>query len=149
MRGNRRAIIIITISTAFILIGIMGVVAVRSSDLFSLINHFRSFTVTVDNRSDYDLGSVETGVIRGFSNGQIIASGSKDKLGKEIKSGQKITIKPDLHLSGEGGIYLEYTDSREGSSAQRVAVCSYTEFLSGSSKVTINNDEVTVKEDCS
>ncbi|MBT2293745.1 hypothetical protein J7E73_32560 [Paenibacillus albidus] len=149
MKVSRKAITIAVISVAMVMVGIMATVAVKYSDLFSLLNLFRSFTVTVDNRSDYDMGIVETGIIKGMSEGKIVGTGSKDKVDQEIKSGQKIKIKPDLQLTGEGGIYLEYTDSRSDSSSQRIGICSYTEYLSGYSKVTITNDEVTVDEDCS
>ncbi len=95
------------------------------------------FSVTISNKSDYDLVSVETGIVSGVS---------KDLYDKIINAGSKAKIKPELRLTGEGAIYLKYTDSR-GDSKDAV-VCGYTESLSGRSMVTVYNDRVDVKQNC-
>jgi hypothetical protein len=105
---------------------------------------FQSFRVTVDNQSDFDLSLLETGVVTSAA-----AGASTDELGKTLKSSKTMKIKPRLSLSGEGGIYLKYIDPREPETVQTVGVCSYTETLSGYSKVTVTNDKVTVDEKCS
>lgn len=98
---------------------------------------FKRFTVTVDNQSDYEVMSIETGIIQ---------RESKDLYANTIKSGQKKKIKPDLKHSGEGAIYLKFTDSR--GQTKEETVCSYTEYLSGYSTITIYNDRTAVVEKC-
>ncbi|CAI6084094.1 hypothetical protein [Cohnella sp. JJ-181] len=112
----------------------------------SFFRQFRSFSVTVINQSDYDLVSVETGILTNDAKGNIVKSGSKESFNKPIKAGREKVLEPSLSLSGEGGIYLQYTDSR-GDTVQKT-VCSYTESVSGYSTVTIHNDNVEVKENC-
>lgn len=99
--------------------------------------YFEDYSITIRNKSDYDIVSVEIGIIKGTS---------KDIYTKKIISGEKIKIKPELSLTGEGAIYMKYTDSR-GDTIEKT-VCGYTESLSGNSKVTISNDKVTVEENC-
>lgn len=96
---------------------------------------FKRFTVTVDNQSDYEVMSIETGIIQ---------RESKDLYANTIKSGQKKKIKPDLKHSGEGA--MKFTDSR--GQTKEETVCSYTEYLSGYSTITIYNDRTTVVEKC-
>jgi hypothetical protein len=95
------------------------------------------FSVTISNKSDYDLMSVETGIVSGAS---------KDLYDKKIIAGAKAKIIPELRLTGEGAVYLKYTDSK-GDTTDAV-VCGYTESLSGRSTVTIYNDRVDVKQNC-
>lgn len=103
----------------------------------SIFGQFQAFTVTINNQSDNDIVSIETGLIKGTS---------KDTYTKIIKSGEKTKIKPELSLSGEGAVYIKYTDSK-GNTKEKT-VCGYTESLSGNSKVTIDNNKVTVEENC-
>ncbi|WP_256759969.1 hypothetical protein [Cohnella sp. WQ 127256] len=134
---RRPAIIVLVAAIALSIIVLVGVNVVKNTISIFNLSQFQSFTVTISNESDYDIVSVETGIINGTS---------KDTRLEKIKSGNKKKIKPNLSLSGEGAIYMEYTDSR-GSTTQKT-VCGYTEYLSGNSKVTIHNSKVTVKENC-
>ncbi|AIQ60469.1 hypothetical protein [Paenibacillus borealis] len=145
MRRNRRVILVSAMGIAVIAAGIIMAVQLNSKyGILSIAAQFQSFKVTVDNQSDFDLSLLETGVVTSAA-----AGASADELGKPLKSGETIKIRPRLSISGEGGIYLKYTDPREPEAAQTVGICSYTESLSGYSKVTITNDKVTVKENCS
>ncbi|MGM0884889.1 MAG: hypothetical protein ACQEXQ_28090 [Bacillota bacterium] len=116
----------------FLLITIIAFIWMRN-----ITDRFGSFSITISNKSDYDIVSVETGIIKGTS---------KDIYTEVIKSGEKIKIKPRLSLTGEGAIYINYTNSN-GDTKEKT-VCGYTESLSGYSKVTINDDKVTVEENC-
>ncbi|WP_433746022.1 hypothetical protein [Paenibacillus amylolyticus] len=130
-----------------IVVGItVAVLSSVKSNAFSFLNQFSSFTVTIDNQSDFNLSSVETGVLVSGAQGGTVESGSKDTLGTEIKSGEVVKIHPSLSLSGEGGIYLKFTDSR-GETTNKM-ICSYTESLSGYSNVIVSNNNVSVKEKC-
>ncbi|CAM3568835.1 hypothetical protein PALU110988_29295 [Paenibacillus lupini] len=137
--------ILISLSVVGVVIVVMIVIGIYkgNSDFF---NQFKSFSVMIDNQSDYDLTQIETGVMGGSQGSE---SEEKSKVVQEyqLASGRKVTIKPDLHLTGEGGIYLKFTDSR-GETIKKT-ICSYTESLSGHSNVTINNDSVNVVEKCS
>ncbi|MEK4060332.1 MULTISPECIES: hypothetical protein [Paenibacillus] len=148
MKWNRISVTI-AVFDAVLIIALSITAATVGPDVVKLIQQFGSFTVTVDNQSDYDLFSVETGVLTSDSTGQIIESSSKESFEQGISSGTKVKISPELSLSGEGGIYLKYTDPRDESSPKTVGICSYTESLSGHSKVIITNDDVSVAENCS
>lgn len=139
---------------AIVAIALPAVVAVLLTSLFVLwktndewFSRFRSFSVTVVNQSDYDLVSVETGILGGGDPGHADKSDTKRIFAKPIKAGDKKVLSPKLSMNGEGGIYLKYTNSR-GDTVQKT-VCSYTESASGSSTITIQNDRVDVKENCS
>jgi len=95
------------------------------------------FAVTVVNESDHDIVDLETG---------IISQNSKHAYGKTIVAGKTAKFSPNLQLTGEGAIYLKFTDS--SGNAKETVVCGYTEYLSGSSQVTIHNDKVDVQQDC-
>lgn len=103
-----------------------------NTDNFGML---QSFSVTINNQSDYDIVSVETG---------IISSLEKHSYAKVIKAGDTVRIKPQLKLTGEGAVYLKYTDDR-GMTKETVA-CGYTESLSGSTKLTVDNNGVTENE---
>ncbi len=96
-----------------------------------------SFSVTISNESDADVVIVSAG---------IVSRDSKQRYDKKISAGERGKIRPDLRLTGEGAVYLEYTDSEGGS--QNVVVCGYTEYLSGNSKLTIRNDRFEVEQNC-
>ena len=98
---------------------------------------FQSFSVKLNNKSDYDIVAVETG---------IVSSSSKHVYDKKVIAGASTKIKPKLQLTGEGAIYLKYTDSR--GNTKETVVCGYTESLSGKSEVTIHNDQIDVEQDC-
>jgi hypothetical protein len=138
------------IGTVIIAAGVIVTVQMNNRfGLWSLATQFQSFRVTVDNQSDYDLSSIETGVVTSASAGGETGNASKDELGTTLHSGRRIKIRPQLSLSGEGGIYLKYTDPRKPGAPVTIGVCSYTESLSGYSKVTIKNDEIEIEENCS
>ncbi|MGF9699735.1 hypothetical protein [Paenibacillus sp. MABNR03] len=107
---------------------------------------FRNFRVTINNESDYDIVSVKTGLEKGDNSKNNIEDGSLYILQKDVPSGKKVKFAPQLKLSGEGAIYLEFTDNQGKS--QHHTVCGYTEYLSGNSYVTITNDKVSVVEEC-
>lgn len=111
---------------------VFAIKVIVQSNVFEFLKQFRSFNVTIDNQSDYDLTSVETG--------------SKDEFDKEIKSGDVVKITPNLSISGEGRVYLKYSDSRGETSNEMI--CSYTETLSGYSNVIITNENVKIDEKC-
>ncbi|MEK3683156.1 hypothetical protein [Paenibacillus sp. FSL R10-2736] len=145
MRRNRRVILATALGAAVIATGLILAAQLNSKyGILSMAAQFQSFKVTVYNESDFDLSILETGVVTNAA-----AGASTDELGKTLSSGKTIKIRPRLSLSGEGGIYLKYTDPRAPEVAQTVGICSYTESLSGYSKVTITNNKVTVKENCS
>lgn len=132
-------------STLVIAAGIMVVVQLNNNyGVLGLVAQLQSFRVTVDNQSDFELSILETGVVTGAA-----AEASVDEVGKILKSGKTVKIKPRLTLSGEGGIYLKYSDKREPDVPRTIGICSYTETLSGYSKVIITNDKVTIKQNCS
>lgn len=111
---------------------------------WGLVAQLQSFQLRVDNQSDFELRILETGVATSSA-----AEASVDEVGKILKSEKTVKIKPQLTLSGEGGIYLKYSDSREPDVPKTIGVCSYTETLSGYSKVIITNDKVTIEQNCS
>ncbi|OKP92576.1 hypothetical protein A3842_01915 [Paenibacillus sp. P3E] len=125
--------------------GILIAIIVRNNA--GLLGQFRSFTVTIDNQSDYELTSVETGVLVSGPNGEIVGNHSIDVFKQAVKSGEIVKIRPSLQLSGEGGVYLKYTNSK--GEASKKTICSYTESLSGYSKVIITNDNISVEQNCS
>ncbi|MBB6634292.1 hypothetical protein [Cohnella thailandensis] len=134
------------LANAVLLVAILLILAISSLWKSELFRQFQSYTLTIDNQSDYDIVSVETGIMTSDSSGKTMESGSKHTYSKAIKTGQDQTIKPKLVIAGEGGIYMKFIDSR-GESRQRT-ICSYTEYASGYSTVTINNDDVIIEENC-
>lgn len=144
MKTRKRSTFIL-ILCMFIVVGIAATFFIKFNNS-EFLNQFKSFAVTIDNQSDYDINSVETGVLVSNSTGDVVESESKDTFDKIIKSGEETSIRPNLQISGEGGIYLKYADSR-GETFKKT-ICSYTESLSGYSEVIITNDNVTVDEKC-
>ncbi|MCI3924651.1 hypothetical protein MO973_30995 [Paenibacillus sp. TRM 82003] len=136
---NRKWLVGIVIALLLLSAGLFA--AWRTLDEIGIINFMRPFQVIVDNRSSVDIVSVEIGI-------HTAAKDSKSTVlyAKTVRSGTKAKFKPDLDLFGEGSIYLTYTDST-GKSATH-GVCSYTEYLSGHSRLTIQDDDVRVEEDC-
>ncbi|MBW7455977.1 hypothetical protein ACFOLF_31685 [Paenibacillus sepulcri] len=133
MNRKKRPILLLISAFSFILLVILGFNWLQDNILYQ----FQSFSVTIHNKSDYEIVSVETGIIKGTS---------KDIHTKKIKSGETMKIKPKLTLSGEGAIYITYIDSRGVTSKE--TVCGYTEYLAGNSKVTISNDKVNIIGKC-
>lgn len=113
----------------------------------NFFRQFQSFSLTVVNQSDYDIVSVETGIVQSDTSGNAVEGDSKHLFSKVIKSGQQTVIKPRLTINSEGGIYMKYMDS-SGKEVLKT-VCSYTESASGYSIVTIMNDKIEVEEQCS
>lgn len=116
-----------------------------------IINYFKNFTVTIVNKSDHDIIYAEAGVLVTGPSGGVVESGSKDTYPKTIRSGKSATFEPKLSLTvdgsrREGGIYLDFEDA--SGNRYRKMVCSYTEILSGSSKVIVSNEEIVVEQDC-
>ncbi|WP_405116380.1 hypothetical protein MHH28_15460 [Paenibacillus sp. FSL K6-1217] len=131
--------------TLVIAAGIMLVVRLDNKyGVMGLVAQLQSFQVRVDNQSDFELSILETGVVTSAA-----AEASVDEVGKILKSGKTVKIKPRLTLNGEGGIYLKYADPREPDVPITIGICSYTETLSGYSKVIITNNKVTIKQNCS
>jgi len=128
------------------LIPIMFVVLFVSSILFVYhyfdLKQFRQFTATIINESDHQFVKLELGVVQG----DYEKTGSFEVFDKVIKPGEKLKLKPDIFIRGEGGIYLELTD--EQGKVTTKGVCSYTESISGYSTVTITNEDIVVEEKC-
>lgn len=113
------------------------VIAFGISTISNILSPFKSFSLTVDNQSDDEISSIEIGLIH---------TDSKELFISPIQKGQTKKLKPTLSLSGEGAIYLKYTDAK-GQSTQET-VCGYTEYLSGYSTITITNEGNTVVQQC-
>ncbi|WP_156114817.1 hypothetical protein [Paenibacillus sp. FSL R5-0345] len=116
----------------------MGIViALGIGTISNILTPFKSFLLTVDNQSDDEISSIEIGLLH---------TDSKELFTNPIKKGETKKFKPTLSLSGEGSIYLKYTDAK-GRSTQET-VCGYTEYLSGYSTVTITNEGTTIVQQC-
>ncbi|WP_156113127.1 hypothetical protein NSQ90_16305 [Paenibacillus sp. FSL H7-0737] len=116
----------------------MGIViALGIGTISNILTPFKNFLLTVDNQSDDEISSIEIGLIH---------MDSKELFTDPIKKGETKRFKPTLSLSGEGSIYLKYTDAK-GQSTQET-VCGYTEYLSGYSTVTITNEGTTIVQQC-
>jgi len=101
-----------------------------------VLNYMRGFTVQVENQTEHDIVIVEAGLVRGDS---------KDTINRTIKSGERLSFKPKLELTGENGIYMNHTNA--SGEIVTTGVCGYTETLSGSAKVVIGK-AVSVEESC-
>jgi hypothetical protein len=138
--------LIIAIAACSILVLIVATALAVKKNNPHLLRQFQRFSLIVDNQSDYDLVSVEIGVMHSDANGNAVKSGAKYWHPEVIQSGQETVIKPQLTVHREGGIYLKFTDS--GGKEVNKTVCSYTESASGYSIVTIMNDQIKVEEKC-
>lgn len=143
---NKKILVsIIAGSVILVLIAVSGVNSLKGNSNF--FRQFQSFSLTVVNQSDYDIISVETGILQSDASGNAVEGNSKHLFSKVIESGQQSVIKPRLTINNEGGIYMKYMDS--SGKEVRKTVCSYTESASGYSIVTIMNDKIEVEEKCS
>ncbi|MCA0756518.1 hypothetical protein KP806_15795 [Paenibacillus sp. N4] len=129
---------------AFVLLALGAITIFRGGAKF--LGPFQSFSVKIINQSKHDIVSIETGIIESASAAGIVEGDSKDRSSKTVKSGEEVRIKPKLSLSGEGAVYLKFSNS--GGEEYIKTVCSYTESLSGFSEVTVRDDGITVEEDC-
>jgi hypothetical protein len=136
---KKRSVLITLLVVVIVVVVFYGIIRLYKENI-DFFNMFMSFSVTIDNQSDFDILSIETGLARGTEGSTKIIHED------ELKSGSKITIRPSLHITGENGVYLEFTDSR--GKTTRKSVCSYTESLSGHTDVTVMNDKVDVHENC-
>jgi hypothetical protein len=144
----RRKLFIGVASTVAVLGLVLAAIAgmSRFMETFGVLRQFQDFSLTVVNRSDHDILSVEIGILQSGANGGIVEGDSRHLYTRAIKSGQKAKIRPGLTIRGEGGIYMRYTDS---TGAEKLAMaCSYTEHASGYSIATVTNDGVDVEEAC-
>ena len=133
--------VLIVLLASFLIIG--GIMALSRLDG---VRQFLGFSVTITNQLDTDIAYFEVGTYRERVEGNVVKL-STATYPKTIKSGGKLTVRPDITLGGqEGGIYLEFPDA-EGKTVQK-GICSYTESISGYSKVTITKDQVLVEENC-
>ncbi len=120
----------------------LAAVAAGAWALWSLIpyeikNFLQPLVVTVHNESSGTIVLIESG---------LLMTDATDRIGKKVESGSSARFRPDLALSGEGAVYLRFTDARGRTS--ETGVCGYTEYLSGSSTVTITDGNAVVEEDC-
>lgn len=129
----------------------LGTLAVMS--FLNAIDPFRKLRITIDNQSDYDITQIQAGAVTGESSLLDSASAEKQEesgllytLNMNITKGQKAKFSPQLNIKGEGSVYVTFKDSR-GKTYKETA-CGYTESLSGTSLITITNENVTVKENC-
>lgn len=91
MKIKKRSFILIVAAFSLMIIAFLIFNFYRTN--IDFFRQFLSFSVTINNQSDYDIVSVETGTVEG-SSGEIKAS--KDYYSKTIKSGEKVKIKPKL-----------------------------------------------------
>jgi len=150
MRLNKRTKLLIlaacTIIVITILVPVIGKIG-NSKFAYELVNYLRGYSVVIDNQSDYDIVSIETGIETSSTLGESTEGLTKDTFEQMIKSKETKRITPNLSLSGRvGSVYLKYIDSRGNTTIK--TVCSYTESLSGHSKVIITNSNVKVEEKC-
>ncbi|SFS57561.1 hypothetical protein [Paenibacillus sp. BC26] len=110
-----------------------------------IVKENRAFTVRIDNKSSFDLVTVETGLLTSGDAGNTIKV-QPNLHAEPIRSGTSRHIKPKLSSVGESSIYLKFTNSN-GESFER-SVCSYTEHLTGYTKVKVTDKEITVDESC-
>lgn len=142
----RKVLIFAAVFTAVVTLTIVATTSLYK-DNRSLFDQFRSFSVTIDNRSDFELSVFEVGTYKSAeSEGNVAAGESKAAVDKTIRSGDRLTVKPKLSIVGEGGIYLKMTDANGDPVTH--GVCSYTESLSGKSKVTVTNEGVKIEQNC-
>ncbi|UPK43535.1 hypothetical protein [Paenibacillus pabuli] len=135
---SKRKIIILSIVILFIgLVISMG---------YQALEPFRHLRITIHNQSDYDLSNITARVSSGIDSSDTNNPGTLYALKKGVPSGEQVKFAPQLRLSGEGSIHLEFTDSRGETHTK--TVCGYTEYLSGNSYVTVTNETITVKEEC-
>jgi hypothetical protein len=131
---------IIILSTVILFIGLV------ISMGYQALDPFRHLRITIHNQSDYDLSNITARVSSGVDSSNINDEDTIYTLKKGVPSGEKMKFAPQLRLSGEASIYLEFTDSR--GKTYNETVCGYTEYLSGNSYVTVTNEKITVKEEC-
>ncbi|GBG06886.1 hypothetical protein B1748_12390 [Paenibacillus sp. MY03] len=142
---KKKVLIVIGCFIAILALTIAGARSVYN-DHPDFFNMFKSFTVRIDNQSDFDFVAIEAGILQSGNNGDIVETGSKDTLANPLASGDKVTFKPKLSIQGEGGIYLKVTDS--SGRTETYGICSYTESLSGQTDVTVSNDGVKIDQNC-
>ncbi|SDK88835.1 hypothetical protein SAMN05428961_103122 [Paenibacillus sp. OK060] len=131
---------IIILSTVILFIGLV------ISMVYQALDPFRHLRITIHNQSDYDLSNITTRVSSGVDSFNTNNEGTIYNLNKAVPSGEQVKFAPQLQLSGEGSVYLEFTNSR--GETYNKTVCGYTEYLSGNSYVTVTNETITVKEEC-
>jgi len=102
---------------------------------------FGPLRITVVNETSVDLVTVETSAVSS-------SGSSKHFYRQRIEAGQSAKIRPELSLTGEGGVYQKFVfDSGEPKEA---VVCGYTESLSGTATVTLRADgRIEVEQSCS
>ncbi|WP_405142347.1 hypothetical protein MHI48_27890 [Paenibacillus sp. FSL H7-0942] len=125
---------------------ILGIAIVAFKSFLNAIDPFRHLRITIHNQSDYDLTNLQASLVQGDNSFNNNESGSIYVFKKDIPSGANVKFAPQLKLSGEGVVFLAFTDSR--GKTYNKTVCGYTEYLSGNSYVTVTNENVTVKEEC-
>ncbi|WP_339311087.1 hypothetical protein NZ043_06540 [Paenibacillus sp. FSL k6-2145] len=125
---------------------ILGIVIVAFMSFLNAIDPFRHLRITIHNQSDYDLTHIQASLVQGDNSSNNNESGSTYIFKKDIPNGANVKFAPQLNLSGEGTVSLEFTDSR-GKTYNKM-VCGYTEYLSGNSYVTVTNENITVKDEC-
>ncbi|WP_218135405.1 hypothetical protein [Paenibacillus sp. 276b] len=116
------------------------------SIVYQALDPFRHLRITIHNQSDYDLSNITARVSSGVDSFNTNNEGTIYNLNKAVPSGEQVKFAPQLQLSGEGSVYLEFTNSR--GETYNKTVCGYTEYLSGNSYVTVTNETITVREDC-
>jgi hypothetical protein len=131
---------IIILSAVILFIGLV------ISMVYQALEPFRHLRITIYNQSDYELSNITARVSSGIDSFNTNNEGTIHTLKKGVPSGEQMKFAPQLRLSGEGSIYLEFTDSR--GKIYTETACGYTEYLSGNSYVTVTNEKITVKEEC-
>ena len=127
--------IVIVVCSAIVVLA-AGAGAVQLLKSAGIWNLMKDFTVTVTNETDRDIVIFESGLGSGDS---------RDVLNRTVKSGKTYKFKPELDVQGENSVYMTHTNA--AGETVRTNVCGYTEYLSGSAKVTVG-DSVKVEQDC-
>ncbi|WP_339833149.1 hypothetical protein [Paenibacillus sp. FSL R7-0272] len=129
----------------------LGTIVVMS--FLNAMDPFRKLRITIDNQSDYDITQIKTGITH--LNQPVLDASTADKTedsdllytsSEEIVSEEKVKFTPKLQFLGESSVYVILKDSR-GKTYTKTA-CGYTESVSGTSLITITNENITVKENC-
>lgn len=131
---------VFTIISALILYWGINIMIVLGP-LLKEVNLFTpKYSITIDNQSDNDIVSIETGIRS--DDGNI----PQDIYEKSIKSGEKVKIKPSLDPIEEV-IYLKYIDSKGNTATENI--CGYYTGLHVlDAIITIINNGIIVEEQC-
>ena len=129
---KRLMLVYLSIAVLLVLLILWGV---------KLMEPFGPLRVTVVNETSADLVTVETSAVSS-------SGSSKHFYRQRIEAGENARIRPELSLTGEGGVYQKFVF--DGGETREAVVCGYTESLSGTATVTLRADgRIEVEQSCS